>query len=68
MKSTGTNLNKKGFFGVCIVFGLLLIPEELAACFSDTSILSDQTSRRHIPEDSALRNHRYENLKSDGQI
>jgi hypothetical protein len=33
-------------------------------CFSETSVDFQQTSRRYIPEDSTLHNHRCENLKS----
>jgi hypothetical protein len=35
-----------------------------AICSSETSVASQQTARRHIPEDDTLHNHRYENLKS----
>jgi hypothetical protein len=31
---------------------------------SETSVASQQTTRRHIPEDDTLHNHRCENLKS----
>jgi hypothetical protein len=33
-------------------------------CSSETSVASQQTTRRHIPEDDTLHNHRCENLKS----
>jgi hypothetical protein len=35
-----------------------------AICSSDTSVATQQTTRRHIPEDYTLHNHRCENLKS----
>jgi hypothetical protein len=31
---------------------------------SETSVATQQTTRRHIPEDDTLHNHRSENLKS----
>jgi hypothetical protein len=33
-------------------------------CPAETSVDSQQTTRRYIPEDSTLHNHRCENLKS----
>jgi hypothetical protein len=35
-----------------------------AICSSETSVATQQTTRRHIPEDDTLHNHRRENLKS----
>jgi hypothetical protein len=35
-----------------------------AICSSDTSVGTQRTTRRYIPEDSTLHNHRCENLKS----
>jgi hypothetical protein len=35
-----------------------------AICSSETSVASQQTTRRHIPEDDTLHNHRCETLKS----
>jgi hypothetical protein len=35
-----------------------------AICSSETSAESQRTTRRHIPEDGTLHNHRCENLKS----
>jgi hypothetical protein len=35
-----------------------------AICSSETSVESQQTTRRHIPEEDTLHNHRCENLKS----
>jgi hypothetical protein len=35
-----------------------------AICSSETSVATQQTTRRHIPEDDALHNHRCETLKS----
>jgi hypothetical protein len=35
-----------------------------AICSSETSVATQQTTRRHIPEDDTLHNHRCENLKS----
>jgi hypothetical protein len=35
-----------------------------AICSSETSVESQQTTRRHIPEDDTLHNHLCENLKS----
>jgi hypothetical protein len=32
--------------------------------FSETSVATQQTTQRHIPEDDNLHNHRCENLKS----
>jgi hypothetical protein len=37
-----------------------------AICSSETSVASQQTTRRHIPEDDTLHNHRCESLKSYG--
>jgi hypothetical protein len=35
-----------------------------AICSSETSDETQRTTRRHIPEDDTLHNHRCENLKS----
>jgi hypothetical protein len=35
-----------------------------AICSSETSVATQETTRRHIPEDDTLHNHRCENLKS----
>jgi hypothetical protein len=35
-----------------------------ALCSSETPIATQRTTRRHIPEDDTLHNHRCENLKS----
>jgi hypothetical protein len=35
-----------------------------AICSSETSVATQQTTRRHISEDDTLHNHRCENLKS----
>jgi hypothetical protein len=35
-----------------------------AICSSETSVASQQTTRRHMPEDDTLYNHRCESLKS----
>jgi hypothetical protein len=35
-----------------------------AICSSETSVATQQNTRRHIPEDDTLHNHRCENLKS----
>jgi hypothetical protein len=35
-----------------------------AICSSETPVATQRTTRRHIPEDDTLRNHRCENLKS----
>jgi hypothetical protein len=35
-----------------------------ATCSSETSVDIQRTTRRYIPEDSTLNNHRCENLKS----
>jgi hypothetical protein len=34
-----------------------------AICSSETSVANQQTTRRHIPVDDTLHNHRCENLK-----
>jgi hypothetical protein len=39
-----------------------------AICSSETSIETQRTTRRHIPEDDTLHNHRCENLKSYNDI
>jgi hypothetical protein len=36
-----------------------------AICSSETSVDTHHTTRRYVPEDSTLHNHRCENLKSD---
>jgi hypothetical protein len=36
-----------------------------AICSSETSVETQRTTRRHIPEDDTLHNHRRENLKSN---
>jgi hypothetical protein len=35
-----------------------------AICSSETLVATQQTTRRHIPKDDTLHNHRCENLKS----
>jgi hypothetical protein len=35
-----------------------------AICSSETSVDTQRTTRRHIPEDNTLHNHRCENVKS----
>jgi hypothetical protein len=35
-----------------------------AICFSETSVETQRTTRRHTPEDDTFHNHRYEKLKS----
>jgi hypothetical protein len=35
-----------------------------SSCSSETLVDSQRTTRRHIPEDRTLRNHRCENLES----
>jgi hypothetical protein len=35
-----------------------------AICSSETSVATQQTTRRHIPEDDTIHNHRCGNLKS----
>jgi hypothetical protein len=39
-----------------------------AICSSETSVHSQWTTQRHIPEDDTLHNHGCENLKSYNQI
>jgi hypothetical protein len=39
-----------------------------AICSSETSVETQRTTRRHIPEDDTLPNHRCENLKSYREI
>jgi hypothetical protein len=39
-----------------------------AICSSETSVATQQTTRRHIPEDDTLHKHRCENLKSYTKI
>jgi hypothetical protein len=34
-----------------------------AMCFSETSLCLQQSTRRYIPDDRTLHNHRYENLR-----
>jgi hypothetical protein len=52
----------------CLLAGLAeIISSTLkmeAICSSETSVASQQTTRRHIPEDDTLHNNRCENLKS----
>jgi hypothetical protein len=35
-----------------------------AICSSETSVETQRTTQRHIPENDTLHNHRFENLKS----
>jgi hypothetical protein len=54
----------------CLLVGLLGFSSTLkmeALCSSETSVATQQTTRRHIPEDYTLHNHRCENLKSNIQ-
>jgi hypothetical protein len=39
-----------------------------ALCSSETSVVSQRTTRRYISEDRTLRNHRRKNLKSYKKI
>jgi hypothetical protein len=39
-----------------------------AICSSETSVETQRTTRRHIPEDDTLHNHGCENLKSYNRI
>jgi hypothetical protein len=39
-----------------------------AVCSSETSVKTQRTTQRHIPEDDSLHNHDCENLKSYNQI
>jgi hypothetical protein len=51
----------------CLLTGLLNYSSTLkmeAICSSETSGATQRTTRRHIPEDYTLHNHRSENLKS----
>jgi hypothetical protein len=47
----------------CSAYSSILKME--AICSSETSIAFQRTTRRHIPEDDSLHDHRCENLKSD---
>jgi hypothetical protein len=49
----------------CCIFAELISTLNMEAiCSSETSVETQQTTRRHIPEDDTLHNHRCENLKS----
>jgi hypothetical protein len=39
-------------------------PKMEAMCSSETSVDTERTTRRHIPEEDVLHNHHCENLKS----
>jgi hypothetical protein len=39
-------------------------PKMETICFSETPVETQRTTRRYIPEDDTLHNHRCENLKS----
>jgi hypothetical protein len=39
-----------------------------AICCSETSVETQRTTRRYIPEDGTLHNHRCENLKSYNEV
>jgi hypothetical protein len=47
--------------GAELIFSTLKIE---AICSSETSVKSQRTTRRHIPEVDTIHNHRSENLKS----
>jgi hypothetical protein len=44
----------------CLAYSSIVKME--MACFSETSFDFQQTTQPYIPEDTTLRNHRYENL------
>jgi predicted metal-binding protein len=51
----------------CLLVGLLDFSSTLkmeALCSSETSVATQVATRRHIPEDDTLHNHRCKNLKS----
>jgi hypothetical protein len=57
----------EGAPATCLLVGLLDFSSTLkveALCSSETSVATQLTTRRHIPEDNILHNHRCENLKS----
>jgi hypothetical protein len=51
------------FFYADLLFGLFYLKIE-AICFCETSVDLHLTTRRYIPEDRTLHNHRFEILKS----
>jgi hypothetical protein len=65
------NFSKNQQSLICLPPAYLLVLTEIisstlkmkAICSSETSVASQQITRRHIPEDDALHNHRCENLK-----
>jgi hypothetical protein len=47
-----------------VIVEILFDPEDGGDMFLRTSVVSQQTTRRHITEDDTLHNHRCENHKS----
>jgi hypothetical protein len=50
----------------CLAYSSTLKME--ARCFSETSVDFQRTTRRYIPEDRTLHNHRCENLRAYNEI
>jgi hypothetical protein len=54
--------NQLGAGSIAFLFGLFFYPED-GDMFSETSVHFQETTRRYIPEETTLHNHRCENLE-----
>jgi hypothetical protein len=62
-----STMQRISFHSACHLLTCWIIPSTLkmeAICSSETSVATQQTTRRHIPDDDTLHNHHHGNLKS----